>query len=126
MAGHKGYGLALLIETLSGVLAGASLAAHVLSWSYADASLPTDHGAALIAMDVKQMMPADVFEQRMRELVRQIREAPRAKGTVRIYLPGEMEWERRERALRDGIDLPEDVVAPLRLLAEESGIELRA
>lgn len=43
---------------------------------------------------------------------------------LRGYLPGEMEWERRERALAEGMDLPEDVVANLRLLAEELNLDL--
>ena len=34
-----------------------------------------------------------------------------------------MEWERREQALREGIDLPEDVTANLRLLADELELE---
>lgn len=123
MAGHKGYGLALLIETLSGVLTGASIAAQVLSWSFAESGLRTDHGAAFVAIDVQQMMPAEEYRGRMAELVRQIRAAPKAKGAERIYLPGEMEWERRERALREGIELPGDVAAPLRELARELGID---
>ena len=123
MAGHKGYGLALLIETLSGILTGASVASHVLSWSFDDASLPTDHGAAFLAIDVNQMMAADHFRRRMAQAMEEIRQSPRAKGVGRIYLPGEMEWERREQALREGIDLPDDVTANLRLLADEIGLE---
>jgi LDH2 family malate/lactate/ureidoglycolate dehydrogenase len=123
MAGHKGYGLALLIETLSALLTGASIASHVLSWSFDDASRATDHGAAFLAFDVKAFMPREVFEQRVRQTLTEIRAAPKAKGVERIYVPGEMECERRERAMVEGIDLPEDVVASLRPLAQEIGIE---
>jgi LDH2 family malate/lactate/ureidoglycolate dehydrogenase len=124
MAGHKGYGLALLIETLSAILTGASIAGHVLSWSFDDVSRATDHGAAFVALDVTAFMPRDAFEQRVRQTLAEIRAAPKAKGVERIYVPGEMEWERRERALTAGIELPEDVVANLRGLAEELGLEL--
>ena len=31
----------------------------------------------------------------------------------RIYLPGEMEWERRDLALAEGIRFPDDVLASL-------------
>lgn len=122
MAGHKGYGLALLVETLSALLTGASIAGHVLSWSFADASQPTGHGAAFLAVNVDAIMPADQFHERVRRTVDEIRSAPKAKGHERIYLPGEMEWEKRERALRDGIELPGDVATTLRLLATESGL----
>lgn len=122
MAGHKGYGLALMVETLSSVLTGASMASQVLSWSFAGASLPTGHGAAFLAIDVNAIMPRDIFQQRVRQTVEEIRAAPKAKDAERIYLPGEMEWQRREKALVEGIELPDDVLANLRALAEELDI----
>jgi LDH2 family malate/lactate/ureidoglycolate dehydrogenase len=124
MGGHKGYGLALLIETLSAILTGASIASHVLSWSFDDFSRPTGHGAAFIAIDVKPLMPIETFRQRVNQTLQEIRAAPRAKGAERIYVPGEMEWERREKALVQGIEMPEDVLISLRLLAEEMGLDL--
>jgi LDH2 family malate/lactate/ureidoglycolate dehydrogenase len=119
MAGHKGYGLALLIEALSAVLTGAAITRQVLSWTFGDSSLPTGHGAAFIAIDVKAIMGGETFKERMDRTIREIRNAPKAKGTERIYLPGEMEWERRNRVLAEGIELPADVVANLRALAQE-------
>jgi LDH2 family malate/lactate/ureidoglycolate dehydrogenase len=124
MGGHKGYGLALLIETLSAILTGASIASHVLSWSFDDASRPTGHGAAFIAIDVNALMPIETFKQRVNQTLQEIRAAPKAKGAERIYVPGEMEWERREKALAQGIEMPEDVLMSLRLLAEEMGLDL--
>ncbi len=123
MAGHKGYGLALLVETLSAILTGASMMSHVLSWSFSDASRPAGHGAAFVAIDVNAIMPAEIFKQRVRQTIQEIRTAPKAKSAERIYLPGEMEWERREKALVEGIDLPDDVVTSLRALADELEIE---
>jgi len=124
MAGHKGYGIALLIETLSAMLTGASIAGHVLSWSFDDTSKATGHGAAFLVLDVNAFMPRDEFEGRVQQTIAEIRSAPKADGVERIYLPGEMEWERREMALREGIDLPEDVVQRLQPVAEEMGVEL--
>jgi LDH2 family malate/lactate/ureidoglycolate dehydrogenase len=123
MGGHKGYGLALMIETLSAILTGAAIAGHVLSWSFSDASLPTGHGAAFIAVDVNALMPAAEFTQRMTQTIHEIRAAPKVDGS-QIYLPGEMEWARRETALREGIDMPEDVLASLRSLAGEMGLDI--
>jgi LDH2 family malate/lactate/ureidoglycolate dehydrogenase len=48
--------------------------------------------------------------------------APRSKGTDGIYLPGEMEWEHQEVALRDGMRLPDYVIVNLRGLAEDVGM----
>lgn len=123
MAGHKGFGLAIMIETLSAVLTGAGITRQVVSWTVGDPSAATGHGAAFVAIDIGAMMPVDVFKQRMDGLAAEIRQAPRAEGSSRVYLPGEMEWERRERALAEGIHLPDDVRASLAELARELDLE---
>ena len=76
-----------------------------------------------MAIDINAMMPAGEFQKRIARTIHEIRNAPKASGAERIYLPGEMEWERREIALRDGMDFPEDVLKNLRLLAEELGFD---
>ena len=122
MAGHKGYGLAVLVEVLAGVLTGASLLSQIKSW-VADTLEPTDEGYAFIAIDVAAMMPVAEFKGRMDGMIREIKVAPKVQGVDRIYLPGEMEWERRHAALVDGIALPPDVVASLRGLASDIGLD---
>ena len=64
-------------------------------------------------------MPIEFFKKRMDILIKMIKETPRAKGVDQIYLPGEMEWQHREKVLRDNeIILPEDVVDSLKGLTE--------
>jgi LDH2 family malate/lactate/ureidoglycolate dehydrogenase len=123
MAGHKGYGLALLIESLSAVLTGAAVTRQVVSWAVGDPSVPTGHGAAFIAIDVGAMMPIDLFRRRIDAMAKEIRQSPRSEGSDRVYLPGEIEWERRRRALVEGIVLPEDVRISVVELAGELGLE---
>lgn len=123
-AGHKGYGLALLVEMLAGNLSGAAMTNEVGSWIFGDPSQPTNHGAAFIAIDVSQMAPLEGFTQRVEALIDKIHGAPRADGADRIFVPGEMEWERHEQARRLGIPLPSDVVASLRDAARISGQDL--
>lgn len=122
MGGHKGYGLALLVEALSGVLSGAAVTWQVGSWIWGDTSKPTGHGAAFLAIDVAAMAPGDEFRRRMRALIDEIHATPAAAGSDGVLLPGEREWRNRERALAEGIPLPPDVVAALTSAAEEAGI----
>jgi LDH2 family malate/lactate/ureidoglycolate dehydrogenase len=124
MAGHKGYGLALMIETLSGVLSGSALAGQILSWSFAEAACATDHGAAFIAINIEAFMQRVEFETRLQGLLEKIRSAPKARGVDRIYVPGEMEWERRAIALERGIVYPEAVWAEMEALARELELPL--
>ncbi len=122
MANHKGYGIALLIESLSGLLTGAKVTWQVGSWIWQDASQPTGHGAAFIAIDIATMGPRDVFQTRINDLIREIHEAPTADGVERVLVPHEREWNLRRKALVEGIDLPSDVVGKLAGLADDVGL----
>jgi ureidoglycolate dehydrogenase (NAD+) len=118
MAGHKGYGLAVLVEVLTAVLTGAAITRQVKSWVL-DVPEPTNEGHAFLAIDIPAMMPLESFGERMDGLIQEVHEAPKARGSDRIYLPGEMEWERREVALTHGMLMPSYVLENLRGLAED-------
>ena len=118
MAGHKGYGLAVLVEVLTAVLTGAAITRQVKSWVL-DVPEPTNEGHAFLAINIPAMMPLEAFTGRMDGLIQEIQDAPKAKDSDRIYLPGEMEWERREVALTYGMRLPSYVLENLRGMAED-------
>jgi len=122
MAGHKGYGIGLMVEVLTGVLAGGAFGRDVRSWVFGEAA-PVNQSHTFIAINVCAFEPVDDFKSRMDALIRQIKDAPKAKGADRIWLPGEKEWEYRAKALAGGIALPQDVRASLKGLAEDLGME---
>jgi ureidoglycolate dehydrogenase (NAD+) len=122
MAGHKGYGIGLLVEVLTGVLGGGVFGSDVRSWVFGDAK-PVNQSHTFIAIHAGAFEPVTEFKERTDALIRQIKNAPKAKGADRIWLPGEKEWEYREQALARGMSLPPDVVASLRGLAEDHGME---
>jgi ureidoglycolate dehydrogenase (NAD+) len=121
MAGHKGYGIGLMVEVLTGVLAGGAFGRDVRSWVFGEAA-PVNQSHTFIAINVGVFEPVADFKARMDALIRQIKDAPKAKGADRIWLPGEKEWEYRAKALAEGIDLPADVRSSLRGLAEDCGM----
>jgi LDH2 family malate/lactate/ureidoglycolate dehydrogenase len=119
MGGHKGYGIGLFIEILSGALSGAAVTKQVGSWLFGDMAAPTNHGAAFLAVNVGAMMDPAMFYGRIAALAREIHAEPTADGSPPLMLPGEMEWRNRRRAEVDGIELPEDVLASLEETAAE-------
>jgi ureidoglycolate dehydrogenase (NAD+) len=123
MAGHKGYGIALLIEILSAALTGADTLSGVKLWLEEHPG-PLNQGHCFIAMNVNALIPIERFKDRVDSICREIREAPKAKGSSRIFLPGEIEWEKSERALAEGMLLPEHVVDRLIGLSEDVGVPL--
>ena len=122
MAGHKGYGIAFLVEVLTGVLGGGAFGNLVRSWVVGPA-LPVNQSHSFIAINVEAFEPAAEFKQRMDALIRQIKDAAKAKGSARIWLPGEKEWEYRAESLAKGIDLPADVRAEPSRAGGRPGLE---
>jgi ureidoglycolate dehydrogenase (NAD+) len=121
-AGHKGYGLGLMIEALAGALTGAGMTWQIRSWLGDDRSAPTHHGAAFVVLDATAIHPD--LPARIEALVDEVHDAPRADGVDRLYVPGEMEWERLERATSEGVALPPDVVSSLEEAADLVDLDL--
>lgn len=121
MAAHKGYGLALMIEILTGVLSGGGIMSEVPSWLF---SMETKNNVShnFIVIDVSKFMEPDEFNQRMEGVVNYLHDIPKAKGTERIYYPGEMEWDKYRKVNAEGLSLPEDVAASLQGLADDFGL----
>jgi len=123
MAGHKGYGIALMVELLTGMLSGGAFGRDVTSWVL-PLPQPVNQSHSFIVINPAMFMPIDAFKKRMDEMIRQIKNAPKAKGADRIYLPGEMEWEKREKALKEGMLLPDHVMVRLQGLADDYGTSI--
>jgi uncharacterized oxidoreductase len=92
VAGHKGYGLSMVVDALAGVLTGASFArdAHVNGGKA---------GQTFWALDVEAFMPRDEFLARIDEQIDQAKAAERLEGVAEILVPGER-GQRRAAQLR--------------------------
>jgi len=77
---HKGFGLALLIDALSGVLSGAGFARGVAAGT---------SGNFLWALDVEAFLPRDEFLQRMDAQLDDIKQGERLPGVEELVGPGE-------------------------------------
>ena len=124
MAAHKGYGLAVLVETLSAVITGAGMLSEVASWNL-DMSSTNNAGHAFIAVDIAQMTDPDEFKDRMSRLVRELKNGPKAKGKNEIFLPGEMEWNKYIKAKTMGeLELTDAMAESLLKLSDKTGIRI--
>jgi LDH2 family malate/lactate/ureidoglycolate dehydrogenase len=121
MAGHKGSGLALVIDVLCGVLAGAAFGPHIIDL-YDEGDQPQNVGHFFLALDVQAFLPLAQFQKQMDQLVREVRTQPRQPGVERIYVPGEWEYELAARSQRKGVPLPAAGVHELDELARSLAI----
>lgn len=124
--GHKGFGLALLVETLAGLLSGAEVTFGVASWMMTGADRPTLHGAAFMAIDPAVFGPRAVFLERVDRLIDEIHATPAAAGIERIIVPGDPEFANQSRAQLAPLVLLPDVAQNVRLAAELVGLQISA
>lgn len=114
--GHKGFGLGLLIDLICGPLSGAAWGKHVYGPDGANL------GHCFLAMRVDCFRSPEEFANESDELLTEIRVAKKAKGTDRIYIPGEKEAMEQKIRLLSGIPLEPPVYADLINIASEVGI----
>ncbi|MBI5579319.1 MAG: Ldh family oxidoreductase [Deltaproteobacteria bacterium] len=119
--GIKGYGLAVIVEVLAGVLAGSRILDEIPFWAQ-HLSEPAGLGHFMLALNIGTFVEVDYFKQRMDYLVDRIHNAPRAQGVERIYLPGEIEHLTEKQRNENGIPIPEAVYASLMAMAGELGL----
>ncbi len=117
-SGHKGYGLALLVDVFSGVLSGAATGLRV----YADSKRP-DVGHFFLALDPAAFRPLEDFKGDMDRLARELKDAPKAEGQTRIYVHGEKSFARTEKHRREGVPLGPKVVENLKKIGTELGVK---
>ncbi|MEO5367743.1 MAG: Ldh family oxidoreductase, partial [Magnetococcus sp. WYHC-3] len=84
-AGHKGYGIAVAIELLTGMLADAPLD-HDITHPYKNLATPGENTFFMLALRVDNFSDLNTFLRRMDEWVRFIRGSRRAAGVERIWL----------------------------------------
>ncbi len=119
--GHKGFGLALLVELLAGVLAGSSFGTTERTDSPLHGDVRVAKGFVLIGIDPSRFLPTDEFRASVDTLIREIRNGERAPGVDRIWLPGEPEYVRSQERARDGIPLPVPLLDELDRIAAGVG-----
>lgn len=105
IGGHKGYGLALIMEVLSGVLSGSGFGLDHGREHVRENSKAPDIGHFFLVVDPGLFMPNGEFETRVSALIEQIKSARRMEGVSEILVPGEKELRTREVSLEKGVEL---------------------
>ena len=120
--GHKGYGLDLLIDILTGVLSGSGYLNLLYPKTPEGKALPSRVSHLFGALRVDCFRPLADFKKDMDDLVRRLRNSAKAEGHDRIYVHGEKEFEKEEKYRQEGIPLYYSVYDDLKTIAQESGV----
>jgi len=117
IGGHKGYGLALAIDMLAGVLTGAGFADGVKSMLQ-QGDEPQHVGHFMLVIDPGRFMAWDCFAARMKEIRTTMRSAPPLNPKQPIMIPGEPEARLEQQRRVEGIPIAEDAFRLLKGLTQ--------
>ena len=120
-AGPKGFGLALMVEILSGLLTGAAMGREVGSLFYTW-DRPVNIGHLFMAMHIDHFLPKEVFLGRLQTLLGWVAECPRRHDPEAIRFPGELRGHYAALHERNGIPFEERAVQALNRLADEFNV----
>lgn len=122
VGGYKGYGITLMMDLLSGVLANSNYGPRVKAIDNSTEPAGTSH--SFLAIDISAFDEVADFKARMDSYIEEIKGSRKAKGAEVIYLPGEPEFIRERERRERGIPLQPKVVEELKAAAQEYGVPL--
>lgn len=125
IGGHKGYGLALMVDLFAGLLSGAGYLTHVKSWSDAP-DQPQDLGHFFILIDVGRLGSSEWLAGRMRDFAAILHASPPADPARPVIVPGEIELGKLRRQRETGVTLDATTYNLLQLHAARHAAGARA
>ena len=118
IAGHKGYGLAVMVDALSTMLSGAAFGTDIGLFS----KLQTENtGFFIILIDPSRFMPIDDFKAEADRYVDMMKESRKAPGVEEIFVPGEIEYRKFEENKKTGMSFSPALEKELTELSRQLG-----
>ncbi|MBD71985.1 hypothetical protein CMK21_17965, partial [Candidatus Poribacteria bacterium] len=94
---HKGAGLAMMIEMIVGPLTGNGCVNSKTTWD-------NDKGSSVVlAIDIEKFTDLNTYTSDVEEMAEWIHSARPLPGFDKVYMPGDIEEETREKRLKEGI-----------------------
>jgi LDH2 family malate/lactate/ureidoglycolate dehydrogenase len=123
LGGHKGYGLATMVEILSASLQGGSFLYGLTG--YDENHNPTHFkvGHFFMAINVECFTPLEEFKKTTGTILRQLRQSQKAPNQERIYTAGEKEYENEKKVRECGIPVVPNLQKDIKAIICDLGLK---
>ncbi|MCD5416747.1 Ldh family oxidoreductase [Candidatus Bipolaricaulota bacterium] len=115
--GHKGFGLAMLVEILTGILSGGAFGPHV----YGRPNAPANVCHFFAAIRIEAFIPLDEFTAALAAFVELLHGSEKAKGYDRSYVHGEKEFQRAKEQ-QEHVQIADKVVSEIERIGKGLGV----
>ena len=116
--GHKGFGLAFMIDILSGALTGGN-SSHPDN----NNSHTVINNTLAIIIDSQQTVSNNYFQKDIDRLTKWVKDSPKADGVNEILLPGEIEKNIKKERLIKGVPLDDQTIKDIKDTAILVGVK---
>ena len=120
LGGYKGFGLAIMVDVLSGVLAGMSMTRD------AKAKRPWNAGQFFLAIHVESFVPKDSFKDAIDEFIVDIKSCRTRPGFSEIKMPGERGYQTAEKSRDAGAEIPDFLWQDVIELTDELNVAIQS
>jgi L-2-hydroxycarboxylate dehydrogenase (NAD+) len=120
MGGHKGYGLATMVEILSAAFQDGAFLSELDDTDKTGNPHPSRIGHFFLAINIEHFLPLDRFRKTAGGIVRELRDS--RKGDKRIYTAGEKAHENAAQAMQEGVKVGPNLQKALSALRTELNI----
>jgi len=121
--GHKGYGLATVVEILSASLQRGAFLKDLASTKSDGSQQKQNIGHFFLALDIEAFGPVDEFLHTTGDILRGLRTSRHADGAEQIFTAGEKEWLNERRIRVEGIPINRNLQRDLRLVSDDLSLK---
>ena len=117
IGGHKGYGLALMVDLFAGLLSNAGYLTHIQSWQDAPDE-PQNLGHFFILIDAKRLGSSQWLSERMIDFANILMDSPPAVSDKPVIVPGMIELAKLKQQRKEGIEMSSETLHLLKQYAD--------
>ena len=121
MAGHKGFGIALVIELFATLLSGGVLSPDINNQDLTDT--PELSSQCFACFNISAFRGLEEFQESAENYIDRLHQLPMKEGMGAAKYPGEIEYGCKKVNLEGGVVLPETLVDDLIGLGKELGVD---
>lgn len=123
LGGPKGYGLAVVVDVLSGLLSGAGPSPSV-NPLYDNFDEPMKLGNFFMVIDIASFREISQFKSEIGTYIDQLKAVPTQDDVGEIKLPGEIETKKLQRQEKEGIEMKESTIETLHMLSNKYDVPM--
>jgi L-2-hydroxycarboxylate dehydrogenase (NAD+) len=120
--GHKGYGLATIVEILSASLQSGAFLHALLGFDAQGNRRPFMLGHFFMAIDIESFVSLEEFKRTTGEILRELRASRKAPGAGRIYTAGEKEYFIEKNIRERGVEIIQNLQSEIKVIQTELGL----